>query len=137
VLAGAGLGDDAFLAHARGKQCLADGVVDLVRTGVVQVFALEEDLCSAYLIAQPTGVIDRTGASDVMGQIVVVFGDERRIPTGLIIGSGQLLQRPDQRFCDEAAAIAAEMAAGIRIGVEIGDRIGGHEGNRGAGRASH
>lgn len=44
VLAGAGLGDDAGLAHAAGQQGLADGVVDLVRAGVVEVFALEQDL---------------------------------------------------------------------------------------------
>ena len=43
MLAGAGLGDDARLAHAPGEQRLADGVVDLVRAGVVQVLALEQD----------------------------------------------------------------------------------------------
>ena len=42
VLAGAGLGDDARLAHALGQQRLADHVVDLVGAGVVQVFALED-----------------------------------------------------------------------------------------------
>ena len=47
VLAGAGLGDDARLAHAPGDQRLAHRVVDLVRAGVVQVFALEQDLRAA------------------------------------------------------------------------------------------
>ena len=47
VLAGAGLGDDALLAHALGEQRLADGVVDLVRAGVIEVFALEIDLRAA------------------------------------------------------------------------------------------
>jgi hypothetical protein len=47
VLARAGLGDDARLAHAAGEQRLPDGVVDLVRAGVVQVFALEVDLRAA------------------------------------------------------------------------------------------
>jgi hypothetical protein len=41
MLAGAGFGDDAGLAHALGEQDLADAVVDLVRAGVVQLFALE------------------------------------------------------------------------------------------------
>ena len=49
VLAGAGLGDDARLAHAPGEQRLADGVVDLVRAGVVQVLALEADLRAAHV----------------------------------------------------------------------------------------
>lgn len=43
VLAGAGLGDDPGLAHALGQQGLAEHVVDLVRAGVVEVLALEED----------------------------------------------------------------------------------------------
>src|SRR5487761_1734848 len=41
VLAGAGLGDDPQLAHAPGKEHLAEGVVDLVGAGVEQVLALE------------------------------------------------------------------------------------------------
>jgi hypothetical protein len=47
VLAGAGFGNDALFAHAPGEHGLADAVVDLVRTGVVQVFALQIDLRTA------------------------------------------------------------------------------------------
>ncbi len=43
VLAGAGLGDDPPLAHPHRQQRLAERVVDLVRAGVGQVFALQED----------------------------------------------------------------------------------------------
>ena len=43
VLAGAGLGDDAPLAHPLGQQGLAERVVDLVGAGVVEVLALEVD----------------------------------------------------------------------------------------------
>ena len=42
VLAGAGLGDDAPLAHPLREQRLPERVVDLVRAGVREVFALEE-----------------------------------------------------------------------------------------------
>ena len=42
VLAGAGVGHDALLAHPLGEQRLADDVVDLVRAGVVEVLALED-----------------------------------------------------------------------------------------------
>lgn len=41
VLPGPGLGDDALLPHPEGEQGLADGVVDLVSAGVVEVFPLE------------------------------------------------------------------------------------------------
>ena len=47
VLAGAGLGDDAGLAHALGEQDLAQAVVDLVAAGVVELVALEVDLGAA------------------------------------------------------------------------------------------
>ena len=47
VLPGAGLGDDPPLAHAHGEQRLAERVVDLVRAGVREVLALEEDARAA------------------------------------------------------------------------------------------
>jgi hypothetical protein len=42
MLTGSGLGDDAPFAHTPGDDCLPDGVVDLVRAGVVEIFALQE-----------------------------------------------------------------------------------------------
>ena len=47
VLARAGFGDDARLAHAARQQHLADAVVDLVRAGVVELVALEVDFRAA------------------------------------------------------------------------------------------
>src|SRR3546814_9803019 len=43
-LTGAGLGNDARLAHAARQQYLAYAVIDLVRPGMVEVFALEPAL---------------------------------------------------------------------------------------------
>ena len=43
VLPRAGFGDDTRLAHAFGEQRLSERVVDLVRAGVREVFALEKD----------------------------------------------------------------------------------------------
>ena len=54
-----------------------------------------------------------------MREVVVEFGDERRIDARGIVGGGQFLERPDQRLGDEAPAVAAEMAGGIGIRVEI------------------
>src|SRR5271157_3742142 len=53
VLAGASLGNDAMLAHAAGQQRLSDAVVDLVRAGVQQVFALEVDPRAAKFFRKP------------------------------------------------------------------------------------
>jgi hypothetical protein len=59
MLAGAGLGDDARLAHALGQQDLADAIVDLVRAGVIELVALEVDLGAAEMLGQPLGEIQR------------------------------------------------------------------------------
>jgi hypothetical protein len=67
VLAGAGLGDDPGLAHAHGQQDLAQGVVDLVRAGVVQLVALEIDLGPAEVLGQPLGEIERAGPAGIVG----------------------------------------------------------------------
>ena len=61
VLAGAGLGDDAALAHAPRQQDLAEHVVDLVRAGVVELLALEVDLGAAEMAGQPLGEIKGLG----------------------------------------------------------------------------
>ena len=67
VLAGAGLGDDARLAHALGEQALAERVVDLVRAGVQQVLALEVDRVPDRL-RQPLGVVERRGPAGEVAQ---------------------------------------------------------------------
>ena len=78
VLAGAGLGDDAGLAHAPGQQDLAHAGVDLVRAGVVQLVALEVDLGAAEMPGQPLGEPQRAGPADVVLQVVVQLRLERR-----------------------------------------------------------
>ena len=54
MLTGAGLGDDAGLAHAPGQQNLAHAVVGFVGAGVVQFVTLEIDLCPTELLGQPS-----------------------------------------------------------------------------------
>ncbi len=68
VLAGAGFGNHAGLAHALGEHRLADGVVDLVGAGMVQVFALQEDLCTTHFAAHPGCVVHGGRAAYKVGQ---------------------------------------------------------------------
>ena len=68
MLAGAGLGDDAGLAHAPRQQNLAQAIVDLVRAGVIEVFALQINLRAAEMLGQALGEIERAFAADIMGQ---------------------------------------------------------------------
>ena len=54
----AGFGDHTRLAHALGQHGLADGVVDLVRAGVVQVFALQVNLRATHFAAHASCMVD-------------------------------------------------------------------------------
>ncbi len=92
VHAGAGLGDDALLAHAPRQQNLAEHVVHFMRAGVIELLALEIDFCAASrkaggrlsaMFGQPLGEIKRRRPADVMRQIAVHLGLELRIGLGL------------------------------------------------------
>jgi hypothetical protein len=127
VLAGAGLGDDAGLAHAPGQQGLADGVVYLVGAGVVQIFALEKYLRSAQFPAPTLGVINRGGTAHIILQVGVEFGQKLRILEVLFIGLAQFPQRLHQCLGDEQAAVGAEMPPLVRQPAEIRLSSGLHE----------
>ena len=76
VLAGAGLGDDARLAHPARQQQLPDAVVDLVRARVTEVLALEVDADVAFGLARHLGrearrEPQRRRAADVVGEQAV------------------------------------------------------------------
>jgi hypothetical protein len=117
MLAGAGLGDDPLLAHAPGQQGLTDGVVDLVRAGVIEVFALQVDLGAAEDFRPAPGVVDRAGPADVVAQFVAEFGLKIRVVPGRFIFARQFVERRHERLGDINAAVWAEMAA--RIGQVI------------------
>jgi hypothetical protein len=118
MLAGAGLGDDPGLAHALGQQDLAEAIVDLVRTGVVELVALEVDLRAAEMLGQPLGEIQRRRPAGVVRVEMIEFRPEGRI--GLRLGPFlfQLEDQRHQRFGDEAAAENAEHALLVGSGTE-------------------
>ena len=76
MLACARFGNHARLAHALRQQRLADHVVDLVGTGVVQVLALEEHLRAAEQFAPALGVVNGGRTTDEILQLALIFGDE-------------------------------------------------------------
>jgi hypothetical protein len=135
VLACTRLGDDARLAHAACKQRLTDGVVDLVRTGVVEILALEVNLRATQLTTQSRRVIDRAGSSDEVSELALVLGDESRVASMLLVSGLQFVERVDQGFGDEGAAVigtlvrrhGAEAALGIGLCV-VGQAIVEHDG---------
>ena len=118
VHAGAGLGDDALLAHAPRQKNLAEHVVHFMRAGVIELFALEVDFRAAAIFCQALGKIQRRRPADIMRQIAVHLLAIGRIGLGLRIGLFQFEDERHQRLGDKAAAIDAEMAVLVRPGTE-------------------
>ena len=128
MLAGAGLGDDARLAHAPGQQDLAHHIVDLVRAGVIELVALEVDLGAAQMLGQPLGEIERARPADIMFEEAVELGLEGGIGFRVLIGLLEFEDERHQGFGDEAAAIDAEQPLFVgpgAIGIGNGD-VHGH-----------
>ena len=112
VLAGAGLGDHARLAEALGEQRLAEHVVDLVRAGVVEVLALEEDPRTAGVLGEPRDLGDRRRATGVRVQQPRELGLERGVGLRGLVLRRQLVDRGDERLGHVAPAELAEEGPG-------------------------
>ena len=113
VHAGAGLGDHARLAHPAGEHRLADGVVDLVRAGMVEILALEIDLRAAYSGRPALRVINRARAPDIVFEFVAEFRYELRILPVTLIRRAQLVQRMREGLGHERAAVRTEVPARV------------------------
>ena len=114
VLAGAGLGDDPTFAHAAGEQRLAEHVVDLVRAGMGQVLALEQD-AHPQPLRQAAALGDRRGTPRVGGEQLGELGTKRRRRPGRPERVLELLEGGGQRLGHEPAAELAEPAQPGRL----------------------
>ncbi|MDQ1113646.1 hypothetical protein QE418_003094 [Microbacterium testaceum] len=124
VLAGAGLGDHTGLAETFGEQRLPQHVVDLVRAGVVEVFALEEDACAAGVLGETRYLGEHRRAARIVVQQSAQLGVELGIGHGRLVDRGQLVDRRDQRLGHVPAAEVAEERALLTAKVLGGS--GGH-----------
>ena len=68
MLTGAGLRNDALLAHLDREQRLPDGVVDLVRAGVEKILPLEVDPGAAEVSRQALCEVERRRPARVVCQ---------------------------------------------------------------------
>ena len=96
-----------------GQQDLADAVVDLVRAGVVELFALQINLRAAAELGQALGEVQRARAADVITLEVGQFLGEFGIGLGLLVLGGQVVDQRHQRLGDVLPAEAAEQAGGV------------------------
>jgi hypothetical protein len=109
VLAGAGLRDDPLLPEPHREERLPHRVVDLVRAGVVQVLALEQDPAA---LAQALGGVERRGAADVRRLERVELGAEARVVLDRVPARDELVERRDERLGDVAPAVRAVETVG-------------------------
>jgi len=116
VLACAGFGNHFFLTEFFGQQHFADAVVDFVGTGVVEVFAFEEDLRAAF--GEGAGVVNGAGAADIGGLQAFHFADEIGIADDAVKAGFQFGQGLGKGGMADAAAVLAEVA--VLIGKDEG-----------------
>src|SRR5262245_34793236 len=66
VLTRTRLGNLPLLSHPQSEQRLAERVVDLVRAGVIQILALQPDLCPSALLGESPGKVERRRPADIV-----------------------------------------------------------------------
>ena len=115
MLSSSGLRHDAALSHAHGQERLPQRVVDLVRPGVRQVFAFEEDPRTAAGGRQARRFVDRGRSAGVMLQETGELRQESLVVAGLEVGPFEHLDRLDERFGNEPPTELAEVATGIGV----------------------
>ena len=113
MLPRAGLGDDAGLAHALRQKNLAEGVVDFVRAGVVEVLALEINFRAAEFLGEAFGKIKRRRETDKLGEVITQFFLKLRIVLRAEIFFLQFLQRVHQGLGHITSAERSKMAGGV------------------------
>jgi len=126
MLAGSGFGDEALLAHAKGQEGLAEGVVDLVGAGVVEVFPFEINLGPAEFFGEAARQIKAAGPAGKFVEVVAELLFEFRIGFGVSVFGFKLLESADQCFRYEDTAVRSEVAGCVRRG--DCDCALGHEG---------
>ena len=114
MLTGAGLRDDAGLAHTFDQKPLTQGVVDLVGTSVIQILPLQEDpdLAAdpiADQLGEPGSWRQSRGAPHIDPVESVQLLTKGRISLGLLVDPLQLVKGANQGLRYETSAIGAEI----------------------------
>ena len=126
MLPSPGFRDDPALAHAAGKDDLAQHVVDLMRAGMVQFIPLHIDLGAAQMVGQAFREIERRGAADIMLPQIFHLGPESRVGLGEFVPLFQFEDQRHQRFGNEAPPENPEAPLFIRACHEAVDSVLGH-----------
>lgn len=113
MLSGPRLRDDSCFTHPLCEQHLADGVIDFVGTGEVEIFAFEIDAGAAAFLGESFGEVEGIGATDKVCQEIVELTMEFGVGFSLFPGFAEFFEGVHQCFGDIAPAIFAEASAMI------------------------
>src|SRR5690606_23463920 len=105
VLTGPRLGNHPGLAHAPRDQRLPDRVVDLVRSGVKEVFALQINLRAAEFAREAFGEVKRCRAYRELTEIILQLALELRVLLASPVLRLEFLERMHQRFGHVPASV--------------------------------
>ena len=103
------------LAHAPRQQNLSQGVVDFVRAGVQQIFALEIDARAAGMFGQTLREKKRSRASRKISQQRIEFCLKTFVRARCFVSRRQFLERRHQSLRHKAAAVTAPVTERIRL----------------------
>ena len=71
MLTGAGFSDDALFSHGLRQQGLAENIIDFMRAGMREVFALKIDCGAFEIFGEPAGEIKARGTPNEIAKIIV------------------------------------------------------------------
>src|SRR5690348_7641989 len=108
MLAGAGLSNDAFLAHALSQKCLANAVVDLVRARVQEVFALQVNSGAAKMLCKSASEKQRSGPPGKLLKQILQALTKASILASILVRALQFIERRHQSLWDVLAPKISE-----------------------------
>ena len=114
VLSGAGLGDDAVLAHPLRQQTLSERVVDLVRAGVGEVLALDVDARAAEIASEVLGVVEGSRPADVVARQELQLRLELLVRSRGPVLDLEFVNRSHERLGHELSSELAEASSLVR-----------------------
>ena len=108
MLTGAGLRDDTGLAHLLGEQALCQRVVNFVGTGMIEILALEINLCAAQILGHLVRIVQQGRTANIVFEQLIQLRVECRIIFIIIVRFFQFVDGIHQGFGDVLSAVNAE-----------------------------
>src|SRR5258708_314707 len=114
MLPRAGFRDDAALAHSHREQSLAKTIVNFMRAGVQQVFALDVNPRAAQMFREPRSKLQRCGAPGKILQQRIEFALKFWVLARHFVGTLEFFERSNERFGDVTPSVRTEASFLVR-----------------------